>query len=47
MKNQLSEENIKDKFTEDDKKIIEESTKEVLQWLEGNQSAEAADYEAK
>merc|ERR1712036_97292 len=44
MKNQLDDEKLKDKFTEDDKKVIEESTKECLQWLEGNQNAEAADF---
>jgi len=27
--------------------VIEESTKEVLQWIEGNQGAEAAEFEAK
>merc|ERR1719335_379926 len=34
MKNQLDDEKMKDKFTEDDRKVITESTKEVLQWLE-------------
>jgi len=47
MKNQLDDEKLKDKFTDDDKKVIEESTKETLQWLEGNQNAEAAEFEAK
>merc|ERR1739848_791468 len=47
MKNQLDDEKLKDKFTDDDKKVIEEATKETLQWLEGNQSAEAAEFEAK
>jgi len=47
MKNQLDDEKLKDKFTDDDKKVIEEATKETLQWLEGNQSAEASEYEAK
>merc|ERR1712110_154749 len=37
----------KEKFTEDDKKVIQETTAECLQWLEGKQDAEAADYEAK
>lgn len=36
MKNQLEEEKLKEKFTDDDKKTISESTKETLQWLEGN-----------
>merc|ERR1712110_843305 len=47
MKNQLDDEKLKDKFTDDDKKVIEDSCKEMLQWLEGNQSAEAEEYEAK
>ena len=47
MKNQLEEEKLKDKFTDDDKKVIEESTKEVLQWLESNQTADASEFEAK
>lgn len=47
MKNQLSEEKLKDKFTDDDKKVIEDSNKEVLQWLEANPNAEAEEYEAK
>ena len=47
MKNQLDDDKLKDKFTEDDKKVIQETTAECLQWLEGNANAEAADYEAK
>jgi len=47
MKNQLDDEKMKDKFTEDDKKCIEEETKKCLQWLESNQDATAADFEAK
>jgi len=47
MKNQLNEEKLKDKFTEEDKTLIEETTKEVLQWLEANPNEEAEAYEAK
>jgi L1 cell adhesion molecule like protein len=36
MKNTLNDENLKQKFTEDDKKIIEDSYNEGLKWLEGN-----------
>merc|ERR1712137_1241690 len=43
MKNQLEEE----KFTEEDKKTIEDGCKDTLQWLEANQSAESTEYEAK
>jgi len=48
MKNQLDDEKMKDKFTEDDKKVITESTKEVLQWLEtaGN-DADVTAFEEK
>ena len=47
MKNTLNDEKLKDKFTEDDKKVIEEASKEGLQWIEGNQNAEAEEIEAK
>jgi len=33
MKNQLDDEKMKDKFTEEDKTVITEGTKETLQWL--------------
>merc|ERR1712137_276123 len=38
---------LKDKFTEDDKKVIADGTKDVLQWLEGNPNEDADAYEAK
>jgi len=47
MKNQLDDEKLKDKFTAEDKTTIEDGTKEVLQWLEGNPNEEADAYEAK
>jgi len=47
MKNTLSEEKLKDAFTEDDKKVIEDCSKEGLQYLESNPDASAEDYEAK
>jgi len=34
MKNQLDDEKMKDKFTDDDKKVIQEGCAETLQWLE-------------
>merc|ERR1711881_728979 len=46
-KNQLSDEKFKDKFTEDDKNVIETTTKEMLQCLEANPNEEAEAYEAK
>ena len=47
LKNQMNDENLKDKFEEDDKKKLEESVTSTIQWLEGNQNAEAEEYEAK
>merc|ERR1739848_551110 len=47
MKNQLDDEKLKDKFTEEDKTLIQESSKEVPQWLETNQDATVEEYEAK
>ena len=34
MKNTLNDEKVKDKFTEEDKTTIEDTSKEGLQWLE-------------
>jgi len=36
MKNTLNEEKLKEKFTEDDKNLIERMSKEGLDWLESN-----------
>lgn len=47
MKNTLNDEKLKEKFTEDDKKVIEDAAKEGLQWLEGNPMAEPEEIEAK
>lgn len=47
MKNTLNDEKLKEKFTEDDKKTIEDTSAEGLRWLEGNQNAEAEEIEAK
>merc|ERR1719487_2391874 len=47
IKNQLQDEKLKDKFTEDDKKVIEELSKDTLQWLESNPDASTEEYEAK
>jgi len=41
MKNTLNEEKLKDVFTEDEKKTVEECSKDGLQWLEGNADADA------
>jgi len=47
MKNTLNDEKLKDVFTEDEKKTIEETSKEGLQWLEGNADADADAIEGK
>ena len=47
MKNTLNDEKLKEKFTEDDKKVIEEASKEGIQWLEANANAESEEIEAK
>jgi len=47
MKNTLQEEKLKDIFTDDEKKLIEESTSEGLQWLDGNTEADADAITAK
>ena len=47
MKNQLTDEKMKDKFEAADKTCIEETCAATLQWLEGKADAEAAEYEEK
>merc|ERR1740123_1250793 len=36
MKNTLNDEKLKDKFTEDDKKVVTDTSNEGIQWIEGN-----------
>merc|ERR1712224_286673 len=47
MKNTLNEEKLKDVFTEDEKKTIQDASAEGLQWLEGNADADADAIEGK
>lgn len=47
MKNSLNDEKLREKFTEDDKKLIEDISKEGLQWLESNAMAEGSEIEAE
>jgi len=47
MRNSLNEEKIKAALTDDEKKTIESTSAECLQWLEGNPDAEADVLEAK
>jgi len=47
MRNTLNDDKLKDKFSDEDKKTIEDTSAEGLQWLEGNQEASAEEMEAK
>ena len=47
MKNTLADEKLKDKFTEEDKQLVESNVTEAQQWLEGNANAEAEEFEKK
>ena len=47
MKNTLNDDKLKDKFTEEDKTTITTGCEETLKWMEGNQEAEATEFEAK
>merc|ERR1740138_327330 len=47
MKNTLNEEKLKEAFTDEDKTTIASTADEGLQWLEGNQEAEADVIEGK
>merc|ERR1712139_713805 len=44
---EFEEEGVADKIEEDDKETLEEAIKEVLDWLDENQEAEAEEYEEK
>ena len=47
MKNTLDDEKLKAAFTDDDKKLITETSAEGLQWLEGNAEADAEVIQGK
>jgi heat shock protein 1/8 len=47
MKNTLNEEKLREKFSSDEKKTIEDLSSSTLQWLEGNAEADAEEMEAK
>jgi len=47
MKNTLNDEKVKDKFTEEDKKLITDKVAETQQWLESNPNAESEEYEKR
>merc|ERR1719284_1795571 len=46
IKNTLNDEKLKDKFTDDDKKLIEEEANRGLQFVQANQEATAEEYDA-
>lgn len=45
MKNALEEENMKDKFSDEDKQKVTEKANEVIEWLDNNNSAETEEIE--
>ena len=47
MKNTLNDEKLKTVFTDEEKTTIEETSKEGLQWLEGNTEADSDAIEGK
>ena len=47
MKSTVEDDKVKDKISEEDKTAITEKCKEVIEWLEKNESAEKEEYEAK
>merc|ERR1712159_592927 len=47
IKQQLDDAKLKDKFTDDDKKAVNDKADEVLKWMEGNTNAETQEYQAK
>jgi len=47
MRNSLNDEKLREKFSEDDRKLIEDISKEGLDWLEKNPMAEPSDIEAE
>ena len=47
MKNSINDEKLREKISEEDKQVIEDSCAEGLQYLESNQDASVEEYEAK
>jgi L1 cell adhesion molecule like protein len=47
MKNSINDEKLREKISEEDKQVIEDSCAEGLQYLESNQDASIEEYEAK
>ena len=47
VKNTLTDEKLKDKFTEEDKTSVNDKADEVISWLDNNHDASKEDYDAK
>lgn len=47
LRNTLSEDKVKDKISEGDRKSIEDKVAEVLSWMEDNENAEKEEYDEK
>ena len=47
MRNTIKDEKIASKLSDDDKKKIEDAIETAIQWLDGNQLAEADEFEDK
>ena len=47
LRNTISEDKVKEKISDDDKKAIEDKVAEVLAWMEENESAEKEEYDEK
>jgi len=47
LKQSIHEDGVKDKLSEGDKKTVEEAAEATLKWIEGNQEADAAAFEAE
>jgi molecular chaperone DnaK (HSP70) len=43
----LSDDKLKDKFSEEDKKLINEKTDEVITWLDNNYDVSKEEYDSK
>ena len=47
MKNSINDEKLREKISEEDKQVIEDSCADGLQYLESNQDASVEEYETK
>jgi L1 cell adhesion molecule like protein len=47
MKNSINDEKLREKISDEDKKVIEDSCAVGIQYLESNQDASLEEYEAK